>query len=199
LRADPDFAGRDDALLVNDGPEAPRGYVEAGDVRLFAGDTLFVQNSGSPTFFAGITVLENTLTIIPTGVEPLQVLAFGRRVNADGSYVTNDRFFREVEFEQGPAGGGYTDASELNTCKINTGVCRVRGPDTNIPGGGDIIEEPVGDPDVVIPLPGEDAELVDTSFADDPLIEEPVTSGSENILWECRDENRDARCDDRHE
>ena len=128
LRADPDFAGRDDELLVNDGPEAPRGYIEAGDVLLFAGDTLFVQNSGTPTSFAGITVLENTLTIIPTGDEPLQVLAFGRRVNADGSYVTNDRFFQEVDFQQGPAGAGYTDASELNTCKINAGVCRVRGP-----------------------------------------------------------------------
>ena len=197
LRADPDFAGRDDELLVNDGPEAPRGYIEAGDVLLFAGDTLFVQNSGTATFFAGITVLENTLTIIPTGVDPLQVLAFGRRVNADGSYVTNDRFFQEVDFQQGPVGAGYTDASELNTCKINTGVCRVRGPGTNIPGGGDIIEEPVGDPDVVIPLPGEDDELVDTSFADDPLIEEPVTSGGDSILWDCdRDDDGDCDADD---
>ena len=200
LTDDPDFAGRDDELLVNEGPDEPRGYIEGGDVRMFAGDTLFVQNSGTPTFFAGITVLEDTLTIIPTGVDPLQVLAFGRRVNADGSYVTNDRFFEEVEFQQGPAGGGYTDASELNTCKINTGICRVRGPGTNIPGGGDIIEEPVGDPDVVIPLPGEDDELVDTSFADDPLIEEPVTSGADSILWDCdRDDDDDCDGDDGNE
>ena len=196
LTADPDFAGRDDELLINDGPDEPRGYIEGGDVRLFAGDTLFVQNSGTSTFFAGITVLENTLTIIPTGVEPLQVLAFGRRINADGSYVTNDRFFAEVEFQQGPAGGGYTDASELNTCKINTGVCRVRGPGTLTPGGSDIVEEPVDGPEFFNQPPGADDELVDTSFADDPLIEEPVTSGADSILWDCdRDDDDDGDCD----
>ena len=37
-------------------------------------------------------------------------------------------------------------------------------------------------------------DLVDTSFAREPLIEEPVTSGADSILWEC-DVDGDGDCD----
>ena len=47
LRANPNYAGRDDDLLDNDGIEVPRGYVEANGVTLVAGGTLYVQNTGS--------------------------------------------------------------------------------------------------------------------------------------------------------
>ena len=69
-------AGRDAALLVNDGTVNPRGSIEAGDVTIRVGETLFVQNSGSALDFAGITVRENTLTIVPTGSQPIQAFAF---------------------------------------------------------------------------------------------------------------------------
>ena len=38
-------------------------------------------------------------------------------------------------------------------------------------------------------------DLVDSSFASDPLIEEPVTSGGEAGLWDC-DPDHDGDCDD---
>ena len=65
---------------------------------LFARDSLFVQNSGTLFSFAGITVRENTLRIVPTGAQPLRVFAFGRRINPDGSFVTNIDFFNEVQY-----------------------------------------------------------------------------------------------------
>ena len=194
LRADPNFAGRDQALLVNDGPVAPRGYIEAGDVVLAARDTLFVQNSGGVIAFAGITVRESTLRILPTGSLPLKVFAFGRRINPDGSFVTNNAFFGEVVFEGRGGPVGYAEDAQFNLCFINSGVCRL--PIGNpVPGGPDIVEEPVDGSDTTTTLQLGREELVDTSFADEPLIEEPVTSGSDSILWDC-DRDDDGDCDE---
>lgn len=199
LAADVNFAGRNEALLANDGPVEPRGYIEAADVLLRPGQTLFVQNSGAADEFAGITVVENTLTIVPSGNGPLTVYAFGRRINPDGSYVTNNGFFAEVDFQAGA--GGYTDESEFNRCIINTGVCPAAGggiPDGPAgPGGPDPIEGPVGGSDtILLPPAGDDDDLVDTSFGADPLIEEPVTSGGDSSLWnEDCDRDDDGDCD----
>jgi hypothetical protein len=194
LRADSNFAGRDEALLGNEGPVEPRGYIEAGDVVLSARDSLFVQNSGTLTSFAGITVRENTLTIVPTGTQPLRVFAFGRRINPDGTAVTNNAFFNEVVYQGRGGPVGYTDDAQFNLCFINTGICRLPAPDDNLPGGPDIIEQPV-DVMLTLPLPGSADDLVDTSFADEPLIEEPVTSGGDSILWDC-DNDDDGDCDE---
>lgn len=194
LAADPNFAGRDAALTVNDGADDPRGYIEAGDVELFVGRTLFGQNSGTAQQLAGITVLENTLTITPTGQTPLVVFAFGRRINADGSFVTNDSFFGEVQFV-GRGQGGYTDPSQFNLCFINSGDCSFftpePEPDPEFPDGRDPVEEPLTPFD----QPRVDTELVDTSFVGEPLIEEPVTSGADSILWDC-DRDEDGDCDE---
>ncbi|HET9426906.1 MAG TPA: hypothetical protein VFO69_00960, partial [Allosphingosinicella sp.] len=203
LAADSNFAGRDAALLVNDGTVNPRGSIEAGDVTLRVGETLFVQNSGSVLGFAGITVRENTLTIVPTGSQPIQVYAFGRRINPDGSFVTNNDFFREVAFVN--RGTGYTSNAQFNLCFINSGACRLPSPRDPIPGGGqDIVEEPIFNEEPtttsdtgVLPPPGADSDtLVDTSFGSDPLIEEPVTSGGDSSLWDgdC-DRDDDGDCD----
>ena len=190
LLADPNFEGRDFALTLNTGPFNPRGSIEAGDVSLFVRDTLFVQNSGGIVDFAGITVRENTLTIVPTGAQPLVAFAFGRRINPDGSFVTGNAFFAEVAFQR--RGTGYTDQSQLNLCFINSGVCRLPAPDDPVPGGPEIIERPVGGPEA--PLPPEE-DLVDTSFGADPLVDEPVTSGSDAELWDC-DRDDDGDCDE---
>ena len=197
LAADPNFAGRNDALLANDGPVEPRGHIEAADVALRAGETLFVQNSGDAGAFAGITVVGNSLTITPTGDAPLVVYAFGRRLAADGSFVTNDQFFAEVVFEDRGGTVGYTDESEFNRCVINTGVCPAVEPETglDIPEGPDIIEEPIGGLfNLAFPDNGGD-DLVDTTFSADPLIEQPVTSGGDSILWDC-DMDGDGDCDE---
>ncbi|MDQ4088002.1 MAG: hypothetical protein M3177_08355, partial [Pseudomonadota bacterium] len=188
LTADPNFAGRDAALLANNGEIAPRGYIEGGDVELLASNSVFVQNSGTATSFAGITVVGDTLTVTPTGTTPLSVFAFGRRINPDGSFVTNEEFFREVQFQKD--GAGFTDEAQFNLCFINSGICGPQTPDLQLPGGPDPIKEPLNRPSAQ----GRDPELVDTSFASDPLIEEPVTSGADSILWDC-DEDDDRDCD----
>ncbi len=190
LTADPNFAGRDAALLVNDGPVNLRGSIEAGDVTLRVGETLFVQNSGSAFDFAGITVRENTLTIVPTGSQPIQAYAFGRRINPDGSFVTNNSFFKEVEFVG--RGSDYTSDAQFNLCFINSGACRAPSPGDPVKGGGgqDIIEEPIFNEEPttssdtgILPLAMDSDSLVDTSFSADPLAEEPVTSGGDSSVW----------------
>ncbi|MFL6752380.1 MAG: DVUA0089 family protein, partial [Sphingomicrobium sp.] len=56
LRADTNFAGRDAALATNTGPVNPAGYLQAGGVQLLAGKNIFIQNTGTATEFAGLTV-----------------------------------------------------------------------------------------------------------------------------------------------
>lgn len=198
LRADPAFAGRNEALIANDGPEQPRGYIEGAEIVLRAGDTLLVQNSGTATSFAGITVVGGTLVVTPTGGQPLDAFAFGRRINPDGSFVTNDAFFGEVEFG---ASGAYAANAKFNDCFIATGICPVQAPlDTGL-GGRDPTTGPIGRSAAILLPPGaEDDDLVDTSFSSDALIEEPVTSGGESGLWtegdlDC-DRDNDGDCDE---
>lgn len=194
LTADSNFAGRDAALLANGGAVQPRGYIEGGTVVLSARDSLFVQNSGTLASFAGVTVRQNTLRLVPTGTAPLRVFAFGNRINPDGTFVTNMAFFNEVIYQGRGGPVGYTDDAQFNLCFINTGVCRVPTPDNPLPGGPDIIEQPV-DSSFTVQIPGASDDLVDTSFADEPLIEEPVTSGGDSILWDC-DNDDDGDCDE---
>ena len=193
LFADPNFAGRDLALLQNSGPVEPRGYIEAHEVTLSASGTILVQNSGGPANFAGITVRQNTLTLVPTGTEPLDVYAFGRRINPDGSFVTGKPFFDEVAFDAGQTAAGYTERAQFNACFINTGICPQIVFD-EFSNGRDIITQPVYE----LPLlqPGEEQDLVDTSFAADALVEEPVTSGGDTTMWsEQCDTDGDGDCD----
>jgi len=123
LLANPNFSGRNDALRNNSGPFQPRGYIEAGSVFLNADRQLLVQNSGTATEFAGITV-DDTLIVIPgpQGDPPLDVYAFGRRVNPDGSYVINEAFFQQVTFSSG-ANAGFDPAAKFNECFIVSGQC----------------------------------------------------------------------------
>jgi hypothetical protein len=208
LLADPDLPNRVDLLRTNDGPVERDGYIRANAVTLFVGSTLYVQNSGvtplegAPTTdLGGITVGTGSLVIdefqpiVPDSVTPqatpqalpLDVIAFGRRVNPDGSVVQGDDFFAEVDFSKDD-GVTYLDTAEFNTCLINSG-CPIRfRPD---PPSSDQIEQPVDVVVVDFPQP----ELVDASFATEALIEEPVTSGADSILWDC-DRDDDGDCDE---
>jgi len=200
LRLDPNYAGRDADLLDNQGADVPRGHIEANGVTLLTGATLFVQNTGFGlgTFatgldFAGITAGPGGLTVRATGAGAATATAFGRRLNADGSFTTGYDFFFAVNFQQ-PA--RFTAGSTFNTCIVPTGQCPARPPANAIP-GRDPTTGPTGGSDVVQLARGSAADdLVDTSFAAEPLIEEPVTSGGESILWECdRDRDPERRCD----
>jgi hypothetical protein len=192
LRTDPAFAGRNDALLANDGSLDPKGYIEGGDVSLFVGQSLLVQNSGGTDGFGGITV-SGDLTVTPNGSDPLDVFAFGRRVESDGSFVTDSAFFREVTFEQGY--GGFATAAEFNQCAIATGVCPDDVPPPPPPPSQPDIQPPTQDQ---VQQPVEDGtdesesqpvvnvneEFDDNSiFSSESLIEEPVTSGGDSSQW----------------
>jgi hypothetical protein len=209
LHIDPAYTARDADLTDNGGSQAPRGYIEGNAVALNSGNSLFVQNTGdNPTnqfslvgpAFGGVTVGPGGLVVRATGATPASVTAFGRRINADGSVTLGYDFFFVVNFQVGTGGGslrtGYSAASTFNTCIVATGQCPLRRPDDTGPGGRDPI---VGPPGTFQLPPGLDDDNVDTSFATEPLIEEPVTSGGESTLWTppC-DPERDQRCRGAH-
>jgi len=206
LRLDPNYAGRDSDLLDNGGADVPRGYVEAGGVTLAAGGTLFVQNTGfgMGTFatglgFAGVTVGAGGLIVL-ANAPATAVTAFGRRLNADGTFTTGYDFFFDIDFRTGGAagaGGGYTAASTFNTCIIVTRQCAARPPDNSVPGRDPTTGPTGGSASIQLPFGAEQDDLVDTSFAAEPLIEEPVTSGGESTLWnpDC-DRDNDGECDE---
>ncbi|HEX8526292.1 beta strand repeat-containing protein [Allosphingosinicella sp.] len=193
LAADPNFPSRDLALRTVAGAEVPRGYVEAGAVRLSPGSTLFVQNSGNAINFAGITVGPGGLEIVPSGAQPAIVYAFGRRLNIDGTYLTGRAFFGQVDFNRGDP-PGYTNASEFNRCIINSGLC----PSAfgNVPGSSSVfLRGPTREQ-----IEGSaDDEIDDSLFDAEPLIEEPVTSGSDSTLWVGPDDDDDDDDEDEDE
>jgi hypothetical protein len=188
LAADPNFAGRDEALRDNPGADLPRGHVEAGGIRLAPLRTLFVQNSGTAASFAGLTVGTGGLEIDPSGASRAVVTAFGRRLNADGSFTTNIPFFLQVDFNRGDS-AGYTNESEFNRCLINAGFC-----------GGPIRFAPRPDYSRIFQLPLRELPpgdpLDESDFLAEPLIEEPVTSGADSALWADPDDHDDEDDDD---
>jgi hypothetical protein len=200
LRADPDYAGRDDDLIDNDGVDAPRGYVEADGVTITPRGTLYVQNTTaarggflSGRDFGGITTGPGGLTIV-AGAADTKVYAFGRRLNADGSFTTGDDFFFQSTYEA-TAGSSYTPTAAVNTCIIVTGQCPLRAPPDPGPDGPDPFIGPTGGSMAILLPAGDEDDVIDSSFAADPLIEEPVTSGSEAGLGNC-DPDHDGDCDD---
>ncbi len=131
LQADPNFAGRDDQLSVTAaGSEEPLGFLRGGSVELSVGTSLLVRNTGTATEQAGILVGDGGLSIFNSdpmsGVE-LDVFAYGARRQTDGTFVTGEAFFGEVNFNNGGGTGSitYSAAAELNDCVINTSECEV--------------------------------------------------------------------------
>ena len=202
-RADPNYAGRDDDLIDNDGIDAPRGYVEGNAVIFTVRGTAYVQNTtaargtfASGSAFGGITTGPGGLTIV-ADTPNANVYAFGRRLNADGSVTTGDTFFYDAAYET-TAGSSYTPVAAVNTCIIVTGQCPLRLPPDTGDEGPDPFTEPTGGSDAILPPPPDQDDVIDSSFSAETLIEEPVTSGSETGLWNC-DPDHDGDCDDQPE
>ena len=200
LRVNPNYAGRDDDLIDNDGNDAPRGYIEGNAVTLNANGTAYVQNTtaargtfASGSEFGGITTGAGGLTIV-AGAPNTNVYAFGRRLNPDGTFTTGDTFFFQSTYNNA-AGANYTPTAAVNTCIIVTGACPLRvPPDTGID-GKDPFTGPTDGSMAILLSQNDGDDVIDSSFAADPLIEEPVTSGSEPGLWNC-DPDHDGDCDD---
>jgi hypothetical protein len=129
LQADSTFAGRNDQLAVAaSGSNDPLGYLRAGAVSIEVGSQLLVRNSGTTSAQGGILVGEGGLSIFggSNTESGLDVFAYGARLDSDGSLVTGEEFYQEVNFNNDGSSTGssfYTDASEFNDCLINTGEC----------------------------------------------------------------------------
>lgn len=205
LAADPNFAGRNAALLANTGPVLDAGYLQAGGMTFRVGTaapgaTLFIQNSGTANDLRGLTVGAAGLTIAPQQNRVATVVGFGRRRNDDGSFTTGDAFFATVVYDR--ANGTFTDDSEVNLCKINSGVCPAPPP----PPGPDplsLVPQSLPGSEIVLGslLPERDEATSSSALIDPgslnaaPLIEEPVASGGDSSLW-IGDEDEEDRDDD---
>jgi len=138
---------------VNSGTANQDGFVRAGTVHAAVGNTLFVQNSGTPELFGGIDTGDGGLTIEGTGSSPATVIAFGRQTNADGTVLTNQDFLRSVETE---GQVGFTEDSVVNGCFFG-GSC----------GGGNEFEDPVLGVDMASILGPLDQGTSDDATSDD--------------------------------
>jgi hypothetical protein len=214
LNANVNFAGRDVLVGTNPGAEVAEGYLIAGGMTLSLADTLFVQNSGAGQAYAGITVGAGGLTVATTGAAPAQVVAYGRKMNPDGTFVMGNQFFGQVDFTK--ATSHYTAQSEFNECLINTGCSGGGGGGAGGGGtfGAEVILGPVdlmGNPEETIEWAasedqgqagsdgsvgsvGEDggsgsvdwsSQLFGTGgLSDEALVDEGVTSGGDNNQWD---------------
>lgn len=171
LEGNPDFPGRADALKTNNGQNKPEGFVQAGTVKAYISNSLFVQNSGTADLFAGISVDDGGLTVNAKGPGLATVIAYGREVKSDGTILNNTDFFKSVNFIPP---GGFTSDSTLNGCTIGGG-CAEETPSIVFEWSSILVPVGAGNGN------GEDTDrMIDTDplFADDS-VDEPVTSGSE--------------------
>ncbi len=208
LRVDPNFAGRDDLLLSTAADSAdPLGYLRAGQMQIAVGQSLLVRNTGSERQPGGILVGEGGLSIngrFEIGDSPaLDVFAFGRQQTAQGGFVLGQAFYELVNFNRvGDAATDYLDSAELNECIINTGECRgfseeliEAAPPVNNPV---VVAGPIESVDTIPPTEDE----TNTSFgfdfpgmieapllSQDPLVQDPVTSGGDSALYASDDED----------
>jgi hypothetical protein len=213
LAANPDFAGRAQALATNNGPANPEGNLIAGGIVLNPGDTLFVQNSGTAAQPAGITVGQGGLTIQPSGEQPITAIAYGQQFNADGTFTGGREFVPLIDF--GTGGPGYTEASTFNGCAV-AGCPPLPPPFSGTPTAGaesilgpiGVMESPMAQApdefaDLFAAAAGAESEdddensedeseaslaaalgLISTGgHTDEQLVDDPVTSGSDSGQW----------------
>lgn len=196
-------AERNAALRSNNGALDPRGYIEAGTVRLLAGRSVSVQNTGSITQPGGVTTGSGGLFVERTGSVPIAATLFGARL-AGGQVTSGDAFF-EATFGKGVSPGAFTDESELNLTNINSRA-RTISRDIAAPSAAAITASlpPPTDFDQLA-LEQDGAEegggssfgsarqyLVDlTALSRDELIDEPVAGSSDSTTWGEEDEDED--------
>ncbi|MEE4316537.1 MAG: hypothetical protein V2I74_06095 [Erythrobacter sp.] len=208
LQADPTFAGRDDVLAVAaQGSDDPLGYLRARLISLGAGGQLLIRNTGTTTEQGGVLVGAGGLSIFADPQynqgTPLDVFAYGRRQRDDGTFVTGEEFFNEVNFNRAvPNATTYLDAAAFNDCIINTGVCPTPPPppppppsrDTELPplNNPTVIVDPVTSGDPTGPSPVELDEKFGMDFperpeapliSEEPLLDDPVASGSDASVY----------------
>lgn len=219
LQADSNFAGRNELLATAaTGSDDPLGYIRGGSVTLEANGSILVRNTGTAEEQGGITVGTGGLAIsldetLAGPGDPLDVFAYGRQQNPDGTFVTGSAFFALVNFNQSNANRptAYIDGSEFNDCEIVTGEC---------PGGGGSgelgeVSPPITNPIMIDGPLEEPAELPASeeqstvefgldfpglieisSISDQGTFDEGVMSGSDSSLYVVTDETARTEGDD---
>ncbi|WP_157075158.1 hypothetical protein [Erythrobacter sp. AP23] len=208
LQGDVAFEGRNDLLATSaPGSDDPLGYLRAGDVEIDIWESFLVRNTGSAAEPGGITVT-GSLTVDGDGDEsevPLDVFAYGRRQNEDGSFTTGADFFALVDFEGGEDEEGeinYSDDAQFNNCGINSGECTVvEEPDEReevleeveeeAPAAAVTTTEPVAsapieqsEQDSNVEFGADFPGLLSASFiAEQDTIDDPVASGGDIALY----------------
>lgn len=201
LRENVNFAGRNDALRAAAADPDLRGHIEGGTVTFRVGSSVFVQNSGTADDLAGVTVGAGGLIVEATGGVPPAALLFGRQLLPGGSSLGVD-FFR-LTFGEGAGDGAFTDDSELNLIPINAGPPVVEPPGTDLPPAdlpSDVVTGPVeeGASDEASPTNIDvRQELVDVGdLSSELIIDEPVASGSDTLLWIDEEDEEDEEEED---
>jgi hypothetical protein len=207
LQTDRNFAGRDALLAAAaSGSDDPLGYVRAGGMSISVRNSLLVRNTGVAFEGGGLLVGNGGLSISSSGSgqsgggAQLDVFAYGRRQLPDGSFVTGEAFFDEVNFNRiAPGTTTYLDASAFNDCIINTGIC----PEPPPPPGPEVEPPPqINNPIVLDPpvqmgndqaaLVGEEDDRFGIEFPEQPdaalisedsLLDDPVSSGGDASLY----------------
>ncbi|MBA3898285.1 MAG: hypothetical protein H0X36_14380, partial [Sphingomonadaceae bacterium] len=189
-----------DRLGINDGAVNDEGYFGAGGIIVTIGNSLYIQNSGvsAPagtsdfTGRRGFTVGDGGFTVVAAGTNRVKIAINGRQVSttATGGFVTGVDLIPRVVIRTstGQATGQATSAfdplSTINGCSIlNPDSCGVHFDD---PGkvARDVIENEVEQMSIGQLLPVALVELKDfEGFADQPLIDEPVTGAGNDDLY----------------
>lgn len=206
LQGDRNFAGRD-ALLATAaaGSDDPLGYLRAGGVAFTVRESLLVRNTGVMFEGGGILIGNGVLSIASSGGgqsgsgPQLDVIAYGRRQTAPGTFATGEVFFNEVNFNRAsPGTAAYLDASAFNDCVINTGICPQPPspePDDAAPpaiNNPTVFQDPINIGDTPPSAEGEEEERFGIDFpqqpetpliSENPLLDDPVTSGSDASIY----------------
>ncbi|MEO6224719.1 MAG: hypothetical protein ABIO80_02545 [Sphingomicrobium sp.] len=164
LAENPDFAGRDEALAINNGEIVQDGYLRAGAISASVADSLFVQNSGASDDFAGVTVGDGGFAINSIGEGAAEVTAYGRQVKSNGTVVTGDDFAGTTSVS-----GSFTSESAINECVISG--CAIVVPPPVVP--PPVVPPPVVPPPVV-PPPVVPPPVVPPPVVPPPVVPPPV-------------------------
>jgi hypothetical protein len=140
LDAAPSFEGFEGPLGTNNGAVNPDGYLQAGGITVtMLGSSFLVQNSGSAEQPGGLTVGDGGLHIVNQGSDPATVILFGQQKGGNGTVVTGDDFFEQVDFT---GEGGFSGESAVNGCGVSGG-CTPAQEEAPVPGAESILG-PVG-------------------------------------------------------
>jgi hypothetical protein len=94
-------AEREAALRTGTGTVDPRGFAEAGTIRLRVGNSVAVQNTGSIAQFGGLTTGAGGLVVERSGSTPITATLFGTQLSG-GQASGGEAFFRATFGEGAP-------------------------------------------------------------------------------------------------